>query len=157
MVRRDGNMYSAPSSTGWSAPGATASCKAEPARIAAAPQRAGVIAMRHAARRLPWRKPYSPPLKASAPPKAQTMAAPVGKSNANEAASPTALVSVPTAQPIANWIASERAKMAPIAAGTVRNEKNSKTPAIATEVVITQPNVATKKNSQPSDPDPVSW
>ena len=70
------------------------------------------------------------------------MAAPVGKSKAKEAARPAALVNVPIIQPIASCLASDDANMTPMAAGMMRNEKTSSTPAIATELVTTTPKVA---------------
>ena len=70
------------------------------------------------------------------------MAAPVGRSKAKEAARPAALVTVPTIQPIASCLANDDANMMPMAAGIMRNEKTSSTPAIATELVTTIPNVA---------------
>ena len=52
-VRSEGIAYSTMSMSGWSARGAAASCNAEPARIAAAHQRAVAIATRSAL----WRSP----------------------------------------------------------------------------------------------------
>ena len=70
------------------------------------------------------------------------MAAPVGKSKANETARPAALVRVPVIQPIASCRAGEEVNITPIAAGMMRNEKTSSTPAIATELVTTTPKLA---------------
>ncbi len=70
------------------------------------------------------------------------MAAPVGRSNAKDAASPAALVTMPAVQPIASCRASEDANMTPMAAGMMRNENTSNTPAIATELVTTTPKLA---------------
>jgi hypothetical protein len=70
------------------------------------------------------------------------MAAPVGRSKTKEAARPAALVTVPAIQPIASCRPSDDANMTPIAAGMIRNENTSSTPAIATELVTITPNVA---------------
>ena len=67
------------------------------------------------------------------------MAAPVGRSKAKDAARPAALMSVPTIHPIASCRGSDDANITPMAAGMIRNEKTSNTPAIATELVTTTP------------------
>ena len=81
------------SMSGWSARGAAANCNAEPARMAAPIQRAVAIVTRmHRVGDCRAETGKAIPATASAAPKAQTMAAPVGKSKANEAARPAALV-----------------------------------------------------------------
>ena len=70
------------------------------------------------------------------------MAAPVGRSKANDAASPAALVNVPAIHPIASCLGSDDANMTPMAAGMIRNENTSSTPASATELVTTTPKLA---------------
>jgi hypothetical protein len=49
---------------------------------------------------------------------------------------------VPAIQPIASCRAADEANITPMAAGMIRNENTSSTPAIATELVTTTPNVA---------------
>src|SRR5262249_19644043 len=82
------------------------------------------------------------PASASIAPKLHTMAAPVGRSAAYDAASPAALASAPTAQPIASWRGNVAAKRTPTAAGMIRNENTRSTPARATELVTTTPKLA---------------
>src|SRR5262249_4213897 len=111
-------------------------------RIAAAAQRTDASATAAACARSPRTNGYSTPATASEAPKAQTMAAPVGRSSTNDAASPSALVAAPAVQPIASCRDSDDAYITPIAAGMMRKENTSKTPASATELVTTTPNVA---------------
>ena len=67
------------------------------------------------------------------------MAAPVGRSNANDAANPAALVKMPAIHPIASCLGSDEANITPMAAGMIRNENTRSTPASATELVTTMP------------------
>src|SRR5262249_6554627 len=82
------------------------------------------------------------PASASMAPKLHTMAAPVGRSAAYEAASPAALANAPTIQPVASWRGNVAAKRTRPAAGMMRNENTRSTPASATELVTTTPKLA---------------
>ncbi len=70
------------------------------------------------------------------------MVAPVGRSQAYDATTPTTLVIVPAIQPTASRRPIDCANSTPQIAGTIRNENTSSTPAISTELVTTNPNVA---------------
>jgi hypothetical protein len=70
------------------------------------------------------------------------MVAPVGQSKRKDRVSPAALVNVPTAQAITSCLRGDVEKSTPMAAGMMRIENTKRTPAIATELVTTSPNVA---------------
>lgn len=67
--------------------------------------------------------------------KARTIAAPVGISSSNDAASPTALAAMPPSQPIPSTPATRRVNNDPIIAGMIKKQKMRGTPAVATELV----------------------
>ena len=73
--------------------------------------------------------------------KVATIAAPVGKSNATETPNPARLATIPADQPMASAAPMRGENRNPITAGMIRNEKTSRTPARATELVTTTANV----------------
>src|SRR5206468_12786485 len=76
----------------------------------------------------------------SVAPNAQTTVAPVGRSNAADATTPSTLTSVPNAQPMRSFARTVRPSAMPASAGTIRYENTSSTPPILTELVTTTPN-----------------
>ena len=69
-----------------------------------------------------------------------TIVAPVGRSSRKDRATPPAETSAPIVQPIARRVPSRSAKSMAVTDGTIRKQKTSSTPAIATEEVTTKPN-----------------
>jgi len=66
--------------------------------------------------------------------------APVGASSRKEPNIPAALAAAPAIQPITSATPIWEENKLPTSAGTMRKQKTSKTPAVATEEVTTTPN-----------------
>src|SRR5215210_128571 len=129
MSRTEGNRYSTASSRGWSARGAAANKSAEIVRSPTRHQRATKTAWPTERLALPQNSGCTSPASASAAANAQTIAAPVGRSNRYDDISPTALASAPTDQPMASWRGMLSAYNTPTAAGMIKNENTNSTPA----------------------------
>ena len=69
-----------------------------------------------------------------------TVTAPVGASSRKEPNIPAALAATPAIQPITSATPMWEENQLPTSAGTMRKQKTSKTPAVATEEVTTTPN-----------------
>src|SRR5262252_7547399 len=102
---------------------------------------------RAAARRLRLRslagaamKARTAPASTSAVANATTVTAPVGASSRKDPNIPAALAAAPAAQPITSATPMCEENKPPTSAGTMRKQKTSKTPAVATEEVTTTPN-----------------
>src|SRR5258705_11802047 len=104
-------------------------------------------------KRSPGKKGKTSPASANVAPKAHTMAAPVGRSKANDAVNPTALVNVPEIHPIASCLGSDEANITPIAAGGIKKEKKSSNPAGATRLGKTTPKGEKKKKYHKKRPE----
>ncbi len=76
----------------------------------------------------------------SVTPKVATIVAPVGRSSTNDSATPPADTAAPIVQPMASRGPSRCAKSIAVTDGTMRKQKTSSTPAIATDEVTTKPN-----------------
>ncbi|MGB3941767.1 MAG: hypothetical protein WBK96_09775 [Candidatus Manganitrophaceae bacterium] len=76
------------------------------------------------------------------PPNAQTIEAPVGRSNVTEPAKPSRLAIIPISQPIQSRWVIRSAKRSEASAGTMRKAKTRRTPARETELVTITPKAA---------------